>query len=122
MSGFLGRIRTWVTSDHLLKVKVLASIQTILRKPKKRSPNRDFREEPTSRTLDSRLYFCYGGDYGTLRWVYVLDPPKGVGTDNGKTAKRRLSWREGTQAQWQSEGASGEKFTVDSKSWSMDAQ
>ena len=33
----------------------------------------------SSRTADSGLKYFYGVDYRTLRWIYLLDPPKGLG-------------------------------------------
>ena len=42
-------------------------------------PNPDPREDPKSRSPNSGLYYSYGVDYGVLRWIYFLDPPRGLG-------------------------------------------
>ena len=37
----------------------------------------DRQEDPKSRSPDSELWYSYGVDYRTLRWIYFLDPPRG---------------------------------------------
>ena len=36
-------------------------------------------EDPTKTTLNSGFEYSYGVDYGTLRWISFLDPPRGLG-------------------------------------------
>ena len=40
----------------------------------------DPRQDPENRFPHSRLQYSYGVDYGTIRWIYILDPPRGLGS------------------------------------------
>ena len=40
-------------------------------------------EDPESRTPSSGLQNSYGVDYRTLRGIYFLDPPRGLGMEAG---------------------------------------
>ena len=43
-------------------------------------PNRFLnRQDPKSRTPESGLEYCHAVDCRTLRWIYCLDPPRGLG-------------------------------------------
>ena len=39
----------------------------------------DLQEDPKSRSPNSGLQYSYGLDYGTFRWIYLLDASRGVG-------------------------------------------
>ena len=39
----------------------------------------DLQEDPNSRSLNSGLSYSYVVDYGTLKGIYFLDPPSGLG-------------------------------------------
>ena len=63
-------------------------------------------EDPRSRTLNSGLHCAYGVECRTLRWIYILDPPRALGqfrpclrTKPGLQEVRGPSGRDGARLQ-----------------------
>ena len=48
-------------------------------------------EEPKSRTPNSGLQYSYSIDYRALRWIYVLDPPRGLGIGMFAVGSQKIS-------------------------------
>ena len=53
--------------------------------------NPDPWEDPQSRSPKSGLQYSYGVDVGSLRWIYFLDPPRGLGTQSFDVASLEQS-------------------------------
>ena len=83
-SSILGTLRVRVTQNDVLQMwawvcwlvvgevdRFIACIKLTWEDPKSRSPN-------------SELNRSYGVDYRSLRWIYFLDPPRGLGMANGR--------------------------------------
>ena len=52
--------------------------------------NPDPREDPKSRSPNFGMQYSYGVDCRTLRWIYFLDPPSGLGRHRAQGAKGLL--------------------------------